>query len=884
MDYVALKQIISDYKSNFSRIREEEDYKWKAVRHFQENWQIDVENFAEMLKISLNKTHNLLAVGSFPRDTICEMAKWEPEKVKTLFIKLYDEKVDVTERIESFLLDAEIIYNMIIDSKKEVSKTFKRGCQQDAKAVTVYLLLRYPEKYYIYKWNKYKLFADCIKAEIVSGRPLEKVKKYFELCDVVLNFIQNDKELLELNLVRQSEWPKADNKLHLLVDDIIYFGSRMNCIAENDFIPKSKEYTPGISVEKWLELLHDKKVFNDTSLYIMKMFLEQDDRSTCVNLSRVYGKGVLTYNHFNAECIALAGRVRKATNCIAYKNAKEEEKFWPILFLGKNVIEDEDRKRFLWKLRPELKEALMEMDLSKYNTDCYVGRLKKIPENIILYGPPGTGKTYNAVNYAVAIIEGKSFDEIKNENRSEVKKRFDVYKDSSNNRIECITFHQSYSYEEFIEGIRPILETADEADMSDSESKLKYKLEDGVFKQFCNKARNSEVLKEIGYGLRDNAVIWKVSLMGTGENLVRKDCFDDAHERIRIGWSEYGKDIDFEKCSFAVGGKAILKQFIETMQIGDIVFSCYSEDTIDGIGVVTGEYEWIESINNDYQRSRKVKWLVKGIRENIRQLNGGIAMTLSTIYKLNRITVADALAIVKKYSSNSFVNDNEPFVFIIDEINRGNISKIFGELITLIEPSKRIGAEEELRMKLPYSKKEFGIPKNVYIVGTMNTADRSIAFIDTALRRRFTFIEMQPKASNLENIRIVDDEGNNTSINLSEMLATMNDKIELLYDREHTIGHAYFTCLAPKATVTDLRHIFEFKIIPLLQEYFYDDYEKISFVLSDKRNDETDRLISVKYCHDNDLLSLYNFDLDDGGIKRLNFKALEKITFYTNIY
>lgn len=413
MDYVALKQIISDYKSNFSRIREEEDYKWKAVQHFQENWQIDVENFAEMLKISLNKTHNLLAVGSFPRDTICEMAKWEPEKVKTLFIKLYDEKVDVTERIESFLLDAEIIYNMIIDSKKEVSKTFKRGCQQDAKAVTVYLLLRYPEKYYIYKWNKYKLFADCIKAEIVSGRPLEKVKKYFELCDVVLNFIQNDKELLELNLVRQSEWPKADNKLHLLVDDIIYFGSRMNCIAENDFIPKSKEYTPGISVEKWLELLHDKKVFNDTSLYIMKMFLEQDDRSTCVNLSRVYGKGVLTYNHFNAECIALAGRVRKATNCIAYKNAKEEEKFWPILFLGKNVIEDEDRKRFLWKLRPELKEALMEMDLSKYNTDCYVGRLKKIPENIILYGPPGTGKTYNAVNYAVAIIEGKSFDEIK---------------------------------------------------------------------------------------------------------------------------------------------------------------------------------------------------------------------------------------------------------------------------------------------------------------------------------------------------------------------------------------------------------------------------------------------------------------------------------------
>ncbi len=241
-----------------------------------------------------------------------------------------------------------------------------------------------------------------------------------------------------------------------------------------------------------------------------------------------------------------------------------------------------------------------------------------------------------------------------------------------------------------------------------------------------------------------------------------------------------------------------------------------------------------------------------------------------------RYTVVDGL--FKKFCNQSVVSAKKKNrVFIIDEINRGNISKIFGELITLIEPSKRMGQSEGIQVKLPYSQKLFGVPDNVYIIGTMNTADRSIATIDTALRRRFRFQEMMPDAEVLKDIRVED-------ISVAEMLVRINQRISVLYDREHTIGHAYFMPLKENPTIEQLAEIFEHDILPLLQEYFYEDYEKIRLVLGDnqKENREEQIIRVVK----NDYTKLFGsaeIDLDACVTYEINREVFHKIEAYRSI-
>ena len=226
--------------------------------------------------------------------------------------------------------------------------------------------------------------------------------------------------------------------------------------------------------------------------------------------------------------------------------------------------------------------------------------------------------------------------------------------------------------------------------------------------------------------------------------------------------------------------------------------------------------------------------------------------------------------------------DTEPYVFIIDEINRGNISKIFGELITLIESTKRAGMPEAASAILPYSGDEFSVPSNVYILGTMNTADRSIALMDTALRRRFQFVEMMPDSDVLRKIHAdkVED------LDVAAMLDKINERIEYLYDREHTIGHAFFTDLKDDATLEKLQSIFEKSVIPLLQEYFYEDYQKIQLVLGDNAKSDD----SLKFIIDEKVIAKNIFkgnveDVIDLPEKKysINSKAFENINSYKEI-
>jgi len=636
---------------------------------------------------------------------------------------------------------------------------------------------------------------------------------------------------------------------------------------DGEYWPSLAEYNPRLTKENWKKYLVEVEMPNHPSpMKMLKGIMDLGGEASCRQLAQKFGGHPSSY----VGCTTNLGRrVKKYFNLPPCMDG-EQERYFPFPFYGK-AIDDEDGHSYIYKIRPQLLEALNELDLS--NIDPYYvegeNEMTNVAKNTILYGPPGTGKTYNTVVYAVAVIENKTVESVKAEAYSSVFERYNTYKNEG--LIEFTTFHQSYGYEEFIEGIKPVLDND-----SDEQGDVKYTIEDGLFKAFCNKSSMPIAKKSnIDIGLNKTPTIWKVSLWSTGDNPTRTECLENGH--IRIGWDDYGPDITEDTDFSEQGGKKVLNAFISRMKIGDIVFSCYSSTTIDAIGVVIGDYEWCgDQYDDGLNRRRKVNWIVKGINEDIIDINGGSTMTLSTVYRLKNIALSDAMALIEKYLPHT-AEEKKNHVFIIDEINRGNISKIFGELITLIEPSKRLGQAEGMKAKLPYSQQLFGVPDNVYLIGTMNTADRSIATIDTALRRRFRFKEMMPDAGVLNGI-VVD------GISISDMLTRMNKRIAVLYDREHTIGHAYFIPLKDNPTLELLSEIFENGIIPLLQEYFYEDYEKIRLVLGDNNKDNVSEqfIIAVENDYD-ELFGSSDIGFDDSMTYEINKDAFGKIEAYKSI-
>ncbi|EAK4850665.1 endonuclease, partial [Campylobacter coli] len=407
--------------------------------------------------------------------------------------------------------------------------------------------------------------------------------------------------------------------------------------------------------------------------------------------------------------------------------------------------------------------------------------MKIIPLNQILYGSPGTGKTYHTIDKALEIISKEEKIQIPSEDdRINRKKIFDEY--VKNGQIVFTTFHQSYGYEEFVEGIKPII------DNDENSQEVKYDVKDGIFKELCDKSLKNYIL----------------SMQNENEIDLDKLIFEFANY-INQDFLNKGNEFPLEN---KVSIKKILLNFKDEYRSFSLGGSIKSPQSLT-----------IDIIKRDYLNFKNKKILsfkdIKPKYDSQSDYHGNAIYYFMFYNKLKEFeNIQNEKFKIKKEILKSYI-------IIIDEINRGNVSKIFGELITLIEPSKRIGEKEELKVTLPYSGKEFGVPKNVYIIGTMNTADRSITSLDTALRRRFEFIEMMPDVSKLS----MDCEG----INLQELLKAINTRIEYLLDREKTIGHAFFISVE---NLEDLKKVFKNKIIPLLQEYFYNDYALIYAVLN----------------------------------------------------
>ncbi len=440
------------------------------------------------------------------------------------------------------------------------------------------------------------------------------------------------------------------------------------------------------------------------------------------------------------------------------------------------------------------------------------------PLNQILFGAPGTGKTFSTKKLSVEIIDGKQYGDT-NDERAEIIRKYEEY--TKKQLIKFTTFHQSLSYEDFIEGIKPIM-----SDEESSSSKIDYKIVSGIFKNACAVASY--------YCYREQPK----------EKTIEKQYdFDELYD----SFLDYNRNLSEPKVYYSITGKPME---IFDINKNDSIRAKAQGSTASHVAPLTKEN--LQKLYDEFGSPDDIKSLQQ-VKNTV-----GVSPRLTEFYAIfkglkeyenmifqptdkdeaekTEVTFSQE-EIIKKFEAGVFKNAVKntveqgvtPVVLICDEINRGNVSSIFGELITLLEDDKRMGKSEAIEVTLPYSKSEFSVPHNLYIIGTMNTADRSVEALDTALRRRFSFTEMKSDPQVLENYHSTGGQIEG-GIDLIELLTTINRRIEILIDKDHQIGHSYFINVND---LSQLQHTFKNKIIPLLEEYFYGDFGKIGLVLGD---------------------------------------------------
>ena len=784
-DAMRLKEVLVQYKQNFvSKQWGNEKYKWEAVQWFQNNWDVNALNFADMLNRSLDKTYNLLASNNnFPKGMIVGFAKAAPEEVRAMFVALYDESKDVFERMDAFKLQSSILL-----------EKYGNGAAQHYQyenAISTYLWLRYPDKYYIYKFGEVKTVADELESNyrFKKGSYADNIRNFLKLYDEISLVLKKDTELVNLFQSQLTDTCYPDPELKTLTIDVGFYISRYfsqkdsDTQAEGEWFPA--DYTPGLSVDDWVKLLGDSEVFTTGSLEIMKRMKDYGGQATCTQLAVKYGE---SKNFYNAGSSALARRVAEKTGCPILENNTENSKWWPILYIGRHAFKDEQGS-YIWKLRDELSTALDKVDLSA--VELYV---KAAPgeEDRGYWWLKANPKIWSFSNIAVGEVQDYT---LYNENGNK-RRIFQNFLDAKAG--DMIIGYESYPVKQVVALARVNAEQDGE--------KLYFEKIEGL-------------TTPIDYA----------TLKGCPE-LDHMEYFTNPQGSLfKLTRGEYDFILDMIREENPLASEASIEPYTKS-------------DFLDEVYMTEKRYENLVAVLRNKKNiilqgapgvgktfaARRLAWSMMGEMDDNRIEFVQFHQNYSyEDFMMGYKPVEDGFelkfGIFYRFCQKAANQPDKEFFFIIDEINRGNMSKIFGELLMLIEKDYR-----GTKATLAYNGLSFSVPKNLYIIGMMNTADRSLAMIDYALRRRFSFFEVEPGFDSEGFIHYQNELNNEMFNELVNKVKELNREISLdkSLGKGFCIGHSYF-CGRDVCTEEWLHSIVDYDILPMLNEYWFDDPNKV---------------------------------------------------------
>lgn len=784
-DKFRLQEALSKYKQDFVSTQwSNEKYKWEAVKFFQDNWDVNAADFAEMLTRSLSKTYNLLAsMNNFPAKMIEGFAKTAPEEVRAMFIALFDESNDVVSRIIEFKDKASVLL-----------EKYGNGAGQHYQyenAVSTYLWLRYPDKYYIYKYGEVKAVADELESEyrFKKGAYADNLRNFFALYDEICEEIKRDNSLAGLLKSQLTDSCYPDTELKTLTIDVGFYISRYYAqkgkepVAAEEWFPT--DYSPEITVDEWVQLLGDPDVFTTGSLEIMKRMKDYGGQATCTQLAIKYGE---TKNFYNSGSSSLARRVAEKTGCPVMERDTENSRWWPILYVGRNAGKEETGS-YTWKLRNELSEALDKVDLSQ--VELYVASAPGEEEH---------GYWWLNANPKIWSFADISVGEVQS---------YTLYNDNGNKRRIFQNFLDAKAGDMIIgyesNPVKQIVAIGRISAEQDGEKIFFEKVEGLTSPIDYLTLKNCPELERMEYFSNPQGSLFKLT----------KGEYDFIYDIIREENPVPVEDsaVKYSKSNF------LDEVYISESQYDMLVSVLKNKKNIilqgaPGVGKTFAAKRLAYSIMGEKDENRiefvqfHQNYSYEDFIMGYKPVNDGFELKSGIFYR---------------FCQKAANQPDKDYFFIIDEINRGNMSKIFGELLMLIERDYR-----GMKATLAYNGLSFSVPKNLYIIGMMNTADRSLAMIDYALRRRFSFFEVEPGFDSEGFAKYQQSLNNETLNELISKVVELNKEISM--DRSlgkgFCIGHSYF-CGQTVCTDEWLHSIVDYDILPMLSEYWFDDIAKL---------------------------------------------------------